>query len=61
MKNTYNSTRMQQENMYYCHLASSTFSSSSAGEVSVRWYRFGAELVVSSDKSFGLVTRRVQI
>ena len=50
MKITYNSTRMKQQNVYYCHLHFSA---------SLRWYRLGD--VVSSGKSFRHATRRVQI
>ena len=53
MKITYNSTRMKQQNVYYCRLH---FSASSAGEVSLTLVPVGAGLVVSSGKSFGHAT-----
>ena len=63
MKNTYNSTQECSNKVSTtATLLLQHFSPSLAGEVSVLWYRFGAELVVVlSEKSFGLVMRRVQI
>ena len=55
MKITYNSTRMKQQNVYYCLLH---FSASSASKVSLTLVPVGG--VVSSGKSFGHATRRVQ-
>ena len=48
------------QNVYYCRLASLTFSPSSAGEANLHWYRLG-QMVVTSGKSSVHAVRRVQI